>query len=196
MHWPLQKQITKVIILVIKTGQSHGTKSRMRDVGCMMFQVGLPVSEDSVAGPSCAWMVLLTWGKWKGWTVILLHSPCNLSITYYFSLFGHLREEYHSHRTDVPAWPRTLLAGSTAHSSGWKFIPSIKQLSWMTPEAKPVHAITKWKKNVKLYIGWYRYSPKNMINVYLVIYSDLKLHRKLQKVNEAIYFFIVESAGQ
>ena len=37
-----------------------------------------------------------------------------------FSPFCHLREEFQSRRTDVPARPLTLLAGSTAHSSGWR----------------------------------------------------------------------------
>ena len=34
-----------------------------------------------------------------------------------------------------------------------------------------------------------------MINIYLAIYSDLKLDRKVQEFNEAIYLLIVQSAG-
>ena len=49
----MHKQITEVIIQVIKTGKSDSAKSRMYDVGCMIFQIGLPVSKDSVGGPSC-----------------------------------------------------------------------------------------------------------------------------------------------
>ena len=33
-----------------------------------------------------------------------------------------------------------------------------------------------------------------MTNVYLAIYGDPKIDRKLQQVTEAIYFFIVQSA--
>ena len=49
---------------------------------------------------------------------------------------------------------------------------------------------------MKLNIGCDRYSPKSVINVYLAIYSDLKLDRKLQEVSEVIYFLTVQSAGQ
>ena len=41
---------------------------------------------------------------------------------------------------------------------------------------------------MKLYIENNRHSPKSRVNVYLTIYGDLKIDRKLQKVTEAIYF--------
>ena len=81
------------------------------------------------------------------------------------------------------------------HPDGHVCSPSIKHLSWITPEAKPAHTITRCKKNMKLYIGCNRYSLRSMINIYVAIYGGLKIDGKLQKVMEAIYFFIVQSAG-
>ena len=48
----------------------------------------------------------------------LVHRPKGVLLI--FDFFGHLEEEFHSHPTDVPARPVTLLAGGTARSSGWK----------------------------------------------------------------------------
>ena len=45
------------------------------------------------------------------------------------------------------------------------------------------------RQNMK--VGCNRYSPKSMMNFYLVIHSDLKIDRKLQKATEAIFYCAV-----
>ena len=84
------EQITKVIVQVIQKGKKWWCQVQMKDIGCMMFQIDLSVAwQDSVGGPSCTWMVLVTWVKLRCWAGILLpQSPYNLSFpTYYFRRF-------------------------------------------------------------------------------------------------------------